>query len=89
MRVTGLFVYPVKSAGAIALESMAIDAVGPGNDRRFMIVDENGRFVTQREFATVGNLMIPAARLFAVGKIMHDILRVFENIGAQHADADR
>lgn len=48
-RVSALYVYPVKSCGGIALERVELDARGPVHDRRWMIVDERDRFVTQRE----------------------------------------
>ncbi|MDP9000583.1 MAG: MOSC N-terminal beta barrel domain-containing protein [Myxococcota bacterium] len=46
--VSALFVYPVKSCGGIALERAVLDACGLSHDRRWMIVDDEGRFVTQR-----------------------------------------
>ena len=48
IRVADLFVYPIKSCGGIAVETAEVDAFGFRNDRRWMIVDENGRFLTQR-----------------------------------------
>ena len=48
LRVADLFVYPIKSCGGIAVESAEVDAFGFRNDRRWMVVDENGRFLTQR-----------------------------------------
>ncbi len=48
MHLSGLFIHPVKSLRACAVESVEIDALGAVGDRRFMIVDENGRFLTQR-----------------------------------------
>lgn len=43
-----LYVYPVKSAGGIRLEAVDLDALGPVFDRRWMVVDGEGRFLTQR-----------------------------------------
>ena len=48
IRVADLFVYPVKSCGGIAVASAEVDAFGFRNDRRWMVVDEAGRFLTQR-----------------------------------------
>lgn len=48
LRVADLFVYPIKSCGGIAVESAEVDAFGFRNDRRWMVVDDNGRFLTQR-----------------------------------------
>ncbi|HSM61869.1 MAG TPA: MOSC N-terminal beta barrel domain-containing protein [Longimicrobiales bacterium] len=43
-----LFVYPFKSAGGIGVSEVEVDAVGLRDDRRWMAVDEHGRFVSQR-----------------------------------------
>jgi len=48
IRVVDLFVYPIKSCGGIAVESAEVDAFGIRNDRRWMVVDAEGRFLTQR-----------------------------------------
>jgi len=47
-RVTSLFYYPVKSCRGIAIDVATLDRRGIVDDRRFMIVDEWGRFVSQR-----------------------------------------
>lgn len=48
-QVTGLFVYPVKALRGVALERSGIGARGLDGDREWMIVREDGRFVSQRE----------------------------------------
>ncbi|WP_242634256.1 MOSC domain-containing protein [Marinobacter salicampi] len=48
IHIHSLFIYPVKSLSGIAVESLAIDHMGPVSDRRWMIVDDKGQFVTQR-----------------------------------------
>lgn len=49
LKVEQLYYYPVKSLHGVALDAMTLDAFGPAGDRRWMIVDKEGRFVTQRE----------------------------------------
>lgn len=49
MRIHGLFVYPVKSCGPSALTRMELDRAGPCWDREWMVIDADGRFLTQRE----------------------------------------
>ena len=44
-----LWVYPVKSAAGIRLESSKVGLRGLEHDRRWMVVDPNNRLVTQRE----------------------------------------
>ena len=47
--LSGLFVYPVKGARGISLERARAESLGIEHDRRFMIVDPDGMFLTQRE----------------------------------------
>ncbi len=49
VRVSALYEYPVKSCGRIRVKKAAVDRFGFSRDRRWMLVDENGVFVTQRE----------------------------------------
>src|SRR5690606_17025848 len=46
--LAAIFVYPVKSAAGIALDAVELDAFGPRHDRRWLVVDPAGRFMTQR-----------------------------------------
>ncbi len=50
LKLSEIYIYPVKSLGGIALSKANITDRGLENDRRFMLVDENGRFLSQREF---------------------------------------
>jgi len=62
MQVTGLFIYPFKSARGIAVPQAPIDAMGLSGDRRMMMVDPSGHFITQRELPELARLMaLPAA----------------------------
>lgn len=47
-RVSGLFVYPVKSCRGLPLPAAEIDALGLAGDRRFLVADDTGKFLTQR-----------------------------------------
>ncbi|MFM9004896.1 MAG: MOSC N-terminal beta barrel domain-containing protein, partial [Flavobacteriales bacterium] len=44
-----LFVYPIKSLEGIACDELVVGDRGAVGDRRWMLVDEEGRFITQRE----------------------------------------
>jgi uncharacterized protein YcbX len=48
VQVSGLFIYPVKSLRGHAVTAAELDALGFAGDRRFLIVDPGGRFLTQR-----------------------------------------
>ncbi|HWT57261.1 MAG TPA: MOSC domain-containing protein [Rhizobium sp.] len=72
MHISDLFIYPLKSARGIALPSADIDAYGLPGDRRAMITDAHGHFITQRELPDLARIEIrpePGAfRLLMQGK---------------------
>ena len=47
--ITALWVYPVKSCAGVAVREAILTETGLEFDRAWMVVDENGEFVTQRE----------------------------------------
>ena len=48
MQLSDIYIYPIKSLAGIRLDSVQIDIRGLKNDRRFMLVDGKGIFMTQR-----------------------------------------
>lgn len=48
-RISEIWIYPIKSMGGISLETAQVKPKGFMLDRRWMLVDENNRFITQRE----------------------------------------
>ena len=48
MRVKSLHIYPLKSARGVEVGEIDLRARGPRGDRRWMAVDENGKFLSQR-----------------------------------------
>jgi uncharacterized protein len=51
--VSGLFVYPIKGARGIEVTSARAKPLGFEHDRRFLLTDPRGQFVTQREYTTL------------------------------------
>jgi uncharacterized protein YcbX len=49
MHISELNIYPIKSLAGISLESARVEDRGLQFDRRWMLVDENRQFITQRE----------------------------------------
>ncbi len=49
IRLSALNIYPVKSMRGIALPAAELDALGLRHDRRWMVVDEQGQFLTGRQ----------------------------------------
>lgn len=56
MHLASIVSYPVKSLGGHALPSAVVEARGIAGDRRWMIIDERGRFVTRREVPAMARL---------------------------------
>jgi uncharacterized protein YcbX len=50
VHVSGIFLYPVKSLRGFAVDSAQADALGFVGDRRFLVTDDRGQFLTQRAF---------------------------------------
>jgi uncharacterized protein YcbX len=48
MHLSEIWIYPVKSLGGIRLKTSEVEVRGLKYDRRWMVVDENGVFQTQR-----------------------------------------
>ena len=51
MHLAALHIYPVKSLRGLAADTAEVDALGLLGDRRFLVVDPAGNFMTQRSVA--------------------------------------
>ena len=58
LTVSALYIYPIKSLGGISLESAMVTDRGLEHDRRWMLVDEGNRFLTQRELPQMSLLQV-------------------------------
>jgi uncharacterized protein YcbX len=71
-RIASLHVYPVKSCRGIDVDSMLVTPTGPEWDRRWMVVTEAGRFITQRTHPRMATITIAiegrALRLSTAGR---------------------
>lgn len=50
MQLSEIWIYPIKSLGGISLKQSKVTRRGLENDRRWMLVDEENNFVTQRKY---------------------------------------
>jgi uncharacterized protein YcbX len=48
VKIEALFVHPIKSCAAVAVDEARVTARGLEHDRRWMVTDGDGRFLTQR-----------------------------------------
>ena len=56
--LTEIFIYPVKSLGGISLQTAEVEERGLKYDRRYLLVDESGIFMTQRDFPQMALLKL-------------------------------
>ena len=58
MELSEINIYPIKSLGGISLNESMVEEKGLQFDRRWMLVDENAKFFTQREFPKMATLKV-------------------------------
>lgn len=58
MKLSEINIYPIKSLGGISVGSATVEERGLQYDRRWMLVDDAGDFLTQRDFGKMATLKI-------------------------------
>jgi uncharacterized protein YcbX len=58
MILSGLYIYPIKSLKGISLKEAKVERRGLQYDRRWMLVDTNNKFFTQREFPKMATIVV-------------------------------
>ena len=58
MKLSEINIYPIKSLSGIALDESVVEKRGLRFDRRWMLVDENNQFLTQREFPKMATISL-------------------------------
>ena len=92
--LASLHVYPVKSCRGNEVDSMELDVYGATQDRRFMVVDEAGRFITQRQESVMARICVAAhgsglIELSLSGdKGSTVVFRPVSAVSAEHAQVD-
>ena len=66
--VSGIYVYPIKSLGGITLTESLVEEKGLQYDRRWVLTDDTGSFVTQRKYPLLALLQV---------SISDDVVTVF------------
>lgn len=49
--LSGLHTYPIKSCKGLKLDIVKVNSKGPDLDRRWMLVENSGHFLSQRKFS--------------------------------------
>ena len=76
MNLSEINIYPVKSLKGISLNEAVIEDRGLRHDRRWMLVDENNQFLTQREFPVMARIKIDFDRDRLTASIDDSTIRV-------------
>jgi MOSC domain-containing protein len=66
LTVASIHIYPVKAARAVDLAEAEVERCGLAGDRRWLVVDPDGQFITQRSEPT---LALVSARHVAAGRL--------------------
>lgn len=70
-----IYIYPIKSLGGISLAEAEVVQTGIRHDRRWMLTDKEGKFLSQRSFPQMALLQVtvePAGLLIDHKKRLHD-----------------
>ncbi len=62
MYLSEINIYPIKSLGGVSLKGSVIEGRGLKFDRRWMLVDESNKFLTQREFPQMAIVKVEIAK---------------------------
>lgn len=58
MFISEINIYPIKSLGGISVENSVVEKRGLQFDRRWMLIDEKNKFLTQREFPKMATMNV-------------------------------
>lgn len=56
--LTGLYIYPIKSLGGISVNEAKLEQRGLQYDRKWLLIDEGGVFITQRKYFLLAMLQV-------------------------------
>ncbi|MCF6407192.1 MOSC domain-containing protein [Chitinophaga filiformis] len=78
LRVSDLYIYPVKSLGGFSLPAATLTDRGFQYDRRWMLIDENNRFLSQREVPAMALLQVTLEEehLLITNKKTADLIKI-------------
>ncbi len=58
IRVASLHIYPMKAGRAVDLDEALVEPWGLAGDRRWLLADEDGRFISQREHSSLARVRV-------------------------------
>lgn len=60
VQISALYVYPIKGCRGVALQQAEVQPIGLKDDRRYMVIDANGKFLSQREIPQMAQIDVRA-----------------------------
>lgn len=85
--ISQLFIYPVKSLGGMAVAAARLTDRGLEYDRRWMLVDEQNRFLTQRQYPQMALLQTgitpEGIAVFRKNDLQNRVVIPFDNSGSE------
>jgi len=78
LTVSDIYIYPVKSLGGFSVPAATLTDRGFKYDRRWMLIDENNRFISQREVSAMALLQVALQEenLLITNKKTADLIKV-------------
>ncbi|MEY4616035.1 MAG: hypothetical protein RJB66_995 [Pseudomonadota bacterium] len=58
MNIKDLYIYPIKSASAQKTKLLSISHLGPAGDREWMLIDQEGQFLSQRRLPKMATIEV-------------------------------
>lgn len=91
LEITQLYIYPIKSLGALALHEAYVEIQGLAGDRRYMLVNEQGKFITQRtrpdltrfQLSFAPNGFLVEDRELGITKILHHSVELGDDMSVE------
>jgi len=60
MHISALYIYPIKGCRGVSVTNAAVEDIGLAEDRRYLVVDANGAFLSQREVPAMARIAVTA-----------------------------
>ncbi len=60
MQISALHIYPIKGCRGVSVTSAMVEDIGLADDRRYLVVDNNGKFLSQREVPAMARIVVTA-----------------------------
>lgn len=76
IKLTGIYIYPIKSAAGISLDAAEVGDRGFHYDRRWMLVDDAGTFMTQRQFPRMALIDVQLGEQLVVNAPQQETLKI-------------